>query len=42
MAEPVEATRQSTGLDALIDNRIMATAERDLLNFILSFLLGIL
>ena len=37
MAEPVEATRQSTGLDALIDNRIMATAERDLLNFILTY-----
>lgn len=37
VAEPVEATRQSTGLDALIDNRIMATAERDLLNFILSY-----
>ena len=37
VAEPVEATRQSTGLDALIDNRIMATAERDLLNFILTF-----
>lgn len=36
-AEPVEATRQSTGLDALIDNRIMATAERDLLNFILTY-----
>lgn len=37
VAEPVEATRQSTGLDALIDNRIMATAERDLLNFILIY-----
>lgn len=37
VAEPVEATRQSTGLDALIDNRIMATAERDLLNFILTY-----
>lgn len=37
VAEPVEATRQSTGLDALIDNRIMATAERDLLNFILAY-----
>lgn len=36
-AEPVEATGQSTGLDALIDNRIMATAERDLLNFILTY-----
>ena len=37
VAEPVEAIRQSTGLDALIDNRIMATAERDLLNFILTY-----
>lgn len=37
VAEPVEATRQSTGLDALIDNLIMATAERDLLNFILTY-----
>ena len=37
VAEPVEATRQSTGLDALIDNRIMATAERDLLNSILTY-----
>lgn len=37
VAEPVEATRQSTGFDALIDNRIMATAERDLLNFILTY-----
>ena len=37
VAEPAEATRQSTGLDALIDNRIMATAERDLLNFILTY-----
>lgn len=37
VAEPVEATRQSAGLDALIDNRIMATAERDLLNFILTY-----
>lgn len=37
VAEPVEATRQSTGLDALIDNRIMATAERYLLNFILTY-----
>ena len=37
VAEPVEATRQSTGLDALIDNRIMATAERDLLSFILTY-----
>ena len=37
VAELVEATRQSTGLDALIDNRIMATAERDLLNFILTY-----
>lgn len=37
VAEPVEATRQRTGLDALIDNRIMATAERDLLNFILTY-----
>ncbi len=35
--EPVEATRQRTGLDALVDNRIMATAERDLLNFILTY-----
>ena len=40
MAEPVEATEeptQRTGLDALMDNRIMATAERDLLNFILTY-----
>ena len=45
VAEPVEATEtasdprpvQRTGLDALIDNRIMATAERDLLNFILTY-----
>lgn len=37
VAEPVEATSQRTGLDALIDNRIMATAERDLLNFILTY-----
>lgn len=37
VAEPVEATRQSPGLDALIDNRTMATAERDLLNFILTY-----
>ena len=37
VAEPVDATRQRTGLDALIDNRIMATAERDLLNFILTY-----
>ncbi len=37
VAEPAESTRQSTGLDALIDNRIMATAERDLLNFILTY-----
>ncbi len=42
VAEPVEApeeqkTVQRTGLDALIDNRIMATAERDLLNFILTY-----
>lgn len=37
VAEPVETTRQRTGLDALIDNRIMATAERDLLNFILTY-----
>ena len=39
-ARPVEATEepvQRTGLDALIDNRIMATAERDLLNFILTY-----
>ncbi len=39
-AEPAEATAatvQRTGLDALIDNRIMATAERDLLNFILTY-----
>ncbi len=35
--DPVEAHRQRTGLDALIDNRIMATAERDLLNFILTY-----
>lgn len=35
--EPVEAASQRTGLDALIDNRIMATAERDLLNFILTY-----
>ena len=37
VAEPVEATIQRTVLDALIDNRIMATAERDLLNFILTY-----
>ena len=37
VAEPVEATGQRAGLDALIDNRIMATAERDLLNFILTY-----
>ena len=40
VAEPVEATDapvQRTGLDALIDNRIMATAERDLLSFILTY-----
>ncbi len=40
VAEPVEATAAAdrrTGLDALVDNRIMATAERDLLNFILSY-----
>ncbi len=42
VAEPVEApeeqkTVQRTGLDALIDNRIMATAERDLMNFILTY-----
>lgn len=36
-AEPVEATGQRAGLDGLIDNRIMATAERDLLNFILTY-----
>lgn len=36
-AEPVEATGQRAGLDALIDNRIMATAECDLLNFILTY-----
>ena len=39
-ARPVEATESSarrTGLDALMDNRIMATAERDLLNFILTY-----
>ncbi len=40
VAEPAEASEapvQRTGLDALIDNRIMATAERDLLNFILTY-----
>ena len=40
VAELVEATEapiRRTGLDALIDNRIMATAERDLLNFILTY-----
>lgn len=40
VAEPVEAIEeptQRTGLDALMDNRIMATAERDLLNFILTY-----
>ena len=37
VAESVEASRQRTGLDALIDNRIMGTAERDLLNFILTY-----
>lgn len=36
-ARPVESTQQRTGLDALIDNRIMCTAERDLLNFILTY-----
>lgn len=36
-ARPVESTQQRTGLDALIDNRIMGTAERDLLNFILTY-----
>ena len=35
--EATEAPVQRTGLDALIDNRIMATAERDLLNFILTY-----
>ncbi len=38
--EPAEAPEEPgrrTGLDALIDNRIMATAERDLLNFILTY-----
>ncbi len=38
--EPVDGPEESgrrTGLDALIDNRIMATAERDLLNFILTY-----
>lgn len=28
---------QRTGLDAMVENRIMATAERDLLNFILTY-----
>ena len=37
VAEPAEATSQRTGLDALIENRIMATAEHDLLNFILTY-----
>ena len=40
VAVPVEAAEEPvrrTGLDALIDNRIMATAERDLLNFILTY-----
>ena len=42
VAELVEAPEepkpvQLTGLDALMDNRIMATAERDLLNFILTY-----
>ena len=40
VVRPAEATGapvQRTGLDALIDNRIMATAERDLLNFILTY-----
>ena len=36
-AGPVESTQQRIGLDALIDNRIMGTAERDLLNFILTY-----
>ena len=36
-AEATVAPVQRTGLDALIDNRIMATAERDLLNFILTY-----
>ncbi len=38
--EPVdgpEGSGRRTGLDALMDNRIMATAERDLLNFILTY-----
>ncbi len=42
VAEPIEAPEEPkpvlrTGLDALVDNRIMATAERDLLNFILTY-----
>lgn len=38
VAVPVETTvSPRTGLDALVENRIMATAERDLLNFILTY-----
>ncbi len=38
-AGPAEASPsvRRTGLDALVENRIMATAERDLLNFILTY-----
>ena len=38
-AGTVEASHpvRRTGLDALVENRIMATAERDLLNFILTY-----
>ncbi len=38
-AGTAEASRpvRRTGLDALVENRIMATAERDLLNFILTY-----
>ena len=38
VAVPVETTvSPRTGLDSLVENRIMATAERDLLNFILTY-----
>ena len=34
---PDTGTVQRAGLDAMVENRIMATAERDLLNFILTY-----
>lgn len=37
VAEPVEATSQRTGLDAFVENHIMGAAEKDLLNFILTY-----